>query len=196
MDPLSVTASVIAIVTAAGQVSNGLAKLAALRGAPEIIMALHNEVSDLRLVVHSCQSILDRHVTLGGWQNNVRGLPHELIGVKGLLDRATAVLDGILQVISTKLVDSKGAFSKIGYLREQSRLVKAKDGLRDVRMEIANGIGLMNSASSFHLQARIEQLELSIRQSIQYLAIDNQNSQAQILSSQSQLYQKLATFKL
>ncbi|EGX48127.1 hypothetical protein AOL_s00081g123 [Orbilia oligospora ATCC 24927] len=195
MDPLSVTASIIAIVTAAVQVSNGLAKLIALRGAPEIVMALQNEVSDLRLVVHSCESILNKHVTLGGQQGNVWGLPPELIGVKNLLDRATNELKDICQVVETKLVDSKGKFSKIGYMKEQSKLIKAKDGLRDIRMEIANGIGLMNSASSFRIEARVEQLEISLQQSLQYLALENRNGISQIISSQNSLHKRVDGFQ-
>ncbi|KAF3115005.1 hypothetical protein TWF706_007136 [Orbilia oligospora] len=191
MDPLSVTASIIAIVTAAVQVSNGLAKLIALRGAPEIVMALQNEVSDLRLVVHSCESTLNKHVTLGGQQGNVWGLPPELIGVKNLLDRATNELEDICQVVETKLVDSNGKFSKIGYLKEQSKLIKAKDGLRDIRMKIADGIGLMNSASSFRIEAHVEQLEISLQQSLQYLALENRNGISQILSSQNSLHKKV-----
>ncbi|KAF3107085.1 hypothetical protein TWF102_000923 [Orbilia oligospora] len=191
MDPLSVTASIIAIVTAAVQVSNGLAKLIALRGAPEIVMALQNEVSDLRLVVHSCESTLNKHVTLGGQQGNVWGLPPELIGVKNLLDRATNELEDICQVVETKLVDNNGKFSKIGYLKEQSKLIKAKDGLRDIRMKIADGIGLMNSASSFRIEAHVEQLEISLQQSLQYLALENRNGISQILSSQNSLHKKV-----
>ncbi|KAK6500916.1 hypothetical protein TWF506_003675 [Arthrobotrys conoides] len=191
MDPLSVTASIIAIVTAAVQVSNGLAKLVALKGAPEIVMALQNEVSDLRLVVHSCESILDKHVSLGGQQGSVWGLPPELVCVKELLDRATVELKDICLVVETKLVDGKGNFNKISYLREQSKLVKAKDGLRDIRMEIANGIGLMNSASSFRIEARIEELNLSLQQSIQYLAYQNRNGQSQIMSSQYSLHKRI-----
>ncbi|KAF3191327.1 hypothetical protein TWF225_001468 [Orbilia oligospora] len=195
MDPLSVTASIIAIVTAAVQVSNGLAKLIALRGAPEIVMALQNEVSDLRLVVNSCESILNKHVTLGGQQGNVWGLPPELVGVKNLLDRATNELEDICQVVETKLVDSNGKFSKIGYLKEQSKLIKAKDGLRDIRMEIANGIGLMNSASSFRIEARVEQLEISLQQSFQYLALENRNGISQIISSQNSLHKRVDDFQ-
>ncbi|KAK6528474.1 hypothetical protein TWF281_009715 [Arthrobotrys megalospora] len=145
MDPLSITASVIAITTAAAQVGNGLARLAALRGAPDLIMALQNEVNDLLGLVHSNRTILDRHIVLGGQYGNVHGLPPELVGVKSLLDRAEKMLNDINELVETKLTDSKGGFSKIGYLKEQSKLVNAKNGLRDIRMEVANGIGLMNS---------------------------------------------------
>ncbi|KAK6345642.1 hypothetical protein TWF718_007552 [Orbilia javanica] len=145
MDPLSVIASSVAVITATIQVGNGIAKLIALRDVPEILMALQNEVSSLQSVVFSCKSILDKHVTLGGGQGNVWGLPPGLVGVKDVLDRAKGLVEDICEVVNTKLVDSKGSFSKVKYLKEQSKLTKAKDEIRAIRIEIASGIGLMNS---------------------------------------------------
>ena len=47
MDPLSLTASIVAIIGVGGQAAKAIKKLASVRGAPASILALHNELSDL-----------------------------------------------------------------------------------------------------------------------------------------------------
>lgn len=49
MDPLSITASIISILAVAKGVDQGLQKLQSLREVPDVILALNNEVSDLKL---------------------------------------------------------------------------------------------------------------------------------------------------
>ncbi|MCJ1385550.1 hypothetical protein MMC17_008673 [Xylographa soralifera] len=51
MDPLSLTASILAVLTAAGTVANGLKKLRSLKHAPDEFVTLTTEVSDLQLVL-------------------------------------------------------------------------------------------------------------------------------------------------
>lgn len=58
MDPLSLTASVITVVGVADAAGRGLKKLIALRGASDAILALNNEISDLRLTLRELDSIL------------------------------------------------------------------------------------------------------------------------------------------
>lgn len=57
MDPLSIAASVIAILTAAGQVKKGLERLRSLKSAPQGLCALTNEVSEYLSMdgPYSCQ---------------------------------------------------------------------------------------------------------------------------------------------
>ena len=55
-DPLSVTASVIAVVTAAEDFSETLVKIKNARNAPCEFLALVNEVSDLRIALNDVES--------------------------------------------------------------------------------------------------------------------------------------------
>ena len=61
MDPLSITVSIVALIGAAQQVAVGLNKLASLRGAPAAVLALNNELSDLRLVLSEAEPLLLKH---------------------------------------------------------------------------------------------------------------------------------------
>ncbi|GAW18675.1 hypothetical protein ANO14919_081560 [Xylariales sp. No.14919] len=55
MDPLSLTASIIAVITAAGQISKGLRSLYELRHAPQEVLALANEVNELQALLYLIQ---------------------------------------------------------------------------------------------------------------------------------------------
>ncbi|KAI0410478.1 ankyrin repeat-containing domain protein [Xylaria grammica] len=55
MDPLSLTASIIAVITAAGQISKGLRSLYELRHAPQEVLALANEVNELQALLYLVQ---------------------------------------------------------------------------------------------------------------------------------------------
>lgn len=57
MDPLSITASVLTLVTAANKVAKGLDNLASIKGAPAAVLALNNELSDLRLVLTEAEPL-------------------------------------------------------------------------------------------------------------------------------------------
>ena len=59
-DPLSITASIIAVVTAAEGVSKTLAKIKNAQRAPSELLALVNEVSDLRVILSDVDSHLRR----------------------------------------------------------------------------------------------------------------------------------------
>lgn len=50
-DPLSVTAGILAIFGAGGKVGNGLRNLVQLRDAPDTLLALCNEFTDLQCIV-------------------------------------------------------------------------------------------------------------------------------------------------
>ena len=52
MEPLSVAANIIAVLGAGGAIINTLDQANSIRQAPDIVLALNNEISDLRLIVH------------------------------------------------------------------------------------------------------------------------------------------------
>ena len=60
MDPLFLTASIIAIAGAGGGAAKAVRKLASLKDAPHLLLALNNEISDLNVVVLAVQDIFQR----------------------------------------------------------------------------------------------------------------------------------------
>jgi Fungal N-terminal domain of STAND proteins len=57
MEPLSLTASIIAVLTAANTVAHGLVKLRGFKNAPDELLALMNEVSDLQVILEEVNEI-------------------------------------------------------------------------------------------------------------------------------------------
>ncbi|PVH88072.1 hypothetical protein DL98DRAFT_648957 [Cadophora sp. DSE1049] len=61
MDPLSISASIVALLGAAATVARGLDRLRAWRNAPVELISLLNEVADLQVVLtnvkDSCESL-------------------------------------------------------------------------------------------------------------------------------------------
>lgn len=66
MDPLSVTAGIIAIFQAGGTLSNGLKKIISLKNAPDILLALSNEVADIQGVLQDVENLLQEHLEITG----------------------------------------------------------------------------------------------------------------------------------
>ena len=60
MDPLSIIASIIAILSTGGVIANGLGKIRSLKDAPAILLQLHNEVSDLNVLVRAVDDLYRR----------------------------------------------------------------------------------------------------------------------------------------
>lgn len=77
MDPLSVTAGIIAILGAGGVVGKRIKILTALKSAPDELLILNNEISDLQYVLNDVQDLLRR-------QSDDHGAPVPLVLTKAL----------------------------------------------------------------------------------------------------------------
>ena len=58
MDPLSICASVLAILAAGGKVSNGLRRLVSLKDAPSTLLSLESDVTTVRDAVLNIENLL------------------------------------------------------------------------------------------------------------------------------------------
>lgn len=145
MDPLSITVATLALIGAANQVAVGLNKLASLKGAPAAILALNNEVSDLRLVLQETEPLLLKHNQAAG--SDQPNFPPKMIDATFLrsMDRAKEKLLDLESVIQNRLMTRMGAIDKLGWLREQDKVRKAQVDLRTVRLNITAALGVVTS---------------------------------------------------
>ncbi|MCJ1261129.1 hypothetical protein MMC22_000993 [Lobaria immixta] len=164
MDPLSITVATLALIGAANQVAVGLNKLASLKGAPAAILALNNEVSDLRLVLQETEPLLLKHKQADGLgQPN---FPPKMVDATFLrsMDRAKEKLLDLESVIQNRLMTRMGAIDKLGWLREQDKVRKAQADLRTVRLNITAALGVVTSSTSFRLETQLQELHLASEQ--------------------------------
>lgn len=139
MDPLSITASVLTLLTAANKVAKGLDKLASIKGAPAAVLALNNELSDLRLVLTEAEPLLQRHAhTAVSLTSGSRTLQLSI-------DKAKGRLADLESIVGNRLMRRMGTRDRLGWLYEQDRVQKA---LTDVRTAKANVTAMLGVATT------------------------------------------------
>ncbi|MCJ1331150.1 hypothetical protein MMC10_007837, partial [Thelotrema lepadinum] len=143
MDPLSITTGVLTLLGACTTASATVSKLRRLKDAPDLVQALNNEISDLRLV------LLDVSDHFRSAQNERLVVPNmdetifELCSFA--LDQARVKVlevDAVIQYQVTKPGRGAGLIvDKIAFLRNYNRLLQLQSDLRDTRHKIT---GLFN----------------------------------------------------
>ena len=145
MDPLSIAAGIIALVGATQKVAAGLNKLASLRGAPAAVLALNNELSDLRLVLSEAEPLLIKHGRVAVGTQAVTPTPTADDRLKLSIDRARDGLADLESVLQNRLMTRMGKFDRLGWLMEQEKVRKALHDLRTVRLNITAMLGVVTS---------------------------------------------------
>jgi hypothetical protein len=144
MDPLSITASIIALIGAGNQLARGINKLASLRGAPASILSLNNELSDVRLVLAETEALLAEHEARDAKHASSIARPRL---EKRLSPSLKSVWDRMqeLQAIEKRLTTKSGSIDRLAWLWEQDNVNRAQKGLRAARSDIVAVIGLVSS---------------------------------------------------
>ena len=136
MDPLSITASCIAVTGAGGAAVKGLQKLRDLTKLPDALLSIINEIADLTLVVQDIRSSFHLH------QASANISPASVAVIDQLLDRAQATLLELDQVINYRLLSVPGrngatTFSRIAWILEEQRVLRLQASLRATRLDLA-----------------------------------------------------------
>ena len=152
MDPLSLTAGIIAIIGASGEAAKVVRRIASLKGAPDVILALNNEIADLGLLVsaieHAYQNQQNGGVPLPG--NRIHSADVEASIVSSLKQVNDRVLE--LQAFHTRLIRSTPGSSsstvtslnKSVWLVEQKRVKRLQDDFRSARLKLVTALGVLN----------------------------------------------------
>ena len=147
-DPLSITASIIAVLGAIEGVTKTLAKIKNIRNAPQELLALINEVSDLKLILSDVQSYVTEATAR-------LDLPQEpLQHMSTLANRARSrllELDELIQYRFTKAdsITDQIKVSQREWARGRSIIETFRQSLRDIRLNIVTQMVVLNSCVSF-----------------------------------------------
>ena len=151
MDPFSLTASIIGILSVGGQAAKGIAKLASLRGSPELVLALNNEISDLQVVVLAIQDLFDRQRTSGvSFPGQRAGEINIDTSITNSLQQANDMVINLEEFYKRLKVSSTGSpgvvtFNRNLWIREQGKVKKMKEDLRNIRLKLTTALGALNA---------------------------------------------------
>ena len=148
MDPLSATASILTIVGTAGVIGKGLSKIIALRRAPDILLALNNEVADLYCVVQAVDHLIREH--------SETTHAAAITNLCRALEKAQTTLFKLEDLIRDELTIVKGCdgerkLDRIVWLRSASKVRELKDQLRADRNDLSSALSLLASYDKMNI---------------------------------------------
>jgi len=138
MDPLSFTASLIAVVTIAGTVATQLNLLqSSLRDASSLLSALVNEISDLRIILEACSSAVSELYR----SSNTPNPPTPLADAEKILNRTKCHLEDLEKVVLSCFGGSSDPSNisrgvKLRWLRERGKAERLQGKLRDSKQDL------------------------------------------------------------
>ncbi|KAI9881095.1 MAG: hypothetical protein M1830_008253 [Pleopsidium flavum] len=162
MDPLSVTASVLTVVGAAGAVLKSLKKLSSFRRAPEEVHELIDEVSDLQTVLRDIETFLQER------RENDRSL-HRVLGLSVLLERAKDKLLELDSIIHYRLInhqhsDSGFEVARSKWVGEKTAVASIQQALRDIRLNLTTALSTTAVFDASELIFRLQGIQLHIEE--------------------------------
>lgn len=141
MDPLSITASVIAIIGLANRCATGLRVFG--QASTEVVL-LVNEISDLN-------SVLTQLISLNLQTEQLERSEAEgsRVALKGLLDRAEHQLTELHKLVHHDLTRSSTGNStktnRLGWVRNKDHVKQLQQSIRSTRLNLAIALGTANS---------------------------------------------------
>ena len=147
MDPLSITAGILAIVGAGSSVGKGLKKILTARRLPDILLQLNNEVTDLQYIVQGVDDVLRLQArTIGENQGLLPGPASLTFALEQAKQTLLALESSIAYDLTT--VDSRDGtikIDRISWLRVESKVKGLKDNIRTDRVRLSSALSLLAS---------------------------------------------------
>lgn len=139
MDPLSITASIITLLGTAEVASKSLKRITSLKGAPALVFALNNEVSELRLTLKEIEVILSYKANSTPIKKYLDSGAHPIIA------SARSKLLALEELIHMRLTRPDGTLDKVAWLRVEAKVSRLQKDLRHISQKLATVLGIMTS---------------------------------------------------
>ncbi|CAD6590422.1 MAG: hypothetical protein ASARMPREDX12_004359 [Alectoria sarmentosa] len=164
MDPLSLTASILAVIGASSAIGRGLKKTISARRVPDILLQLNNEVTDLQYVVQDIEDLLRQKAQTS---REDRGLLPSYASLSWALGHTKQTLLGLESLIAYELstVDSRDGRTKINWiswLRAESKVKSLKDDIRTDRVRLSSALSLLASSLSLGLHDQMRRISFTM----------------------------------
>ena len=143
-DGLSVAASIIAVLGAIEGVSKALSRVRSILNAPDEVLALLNEASDLQIVLGDAQIYIVRN------SQGAHVTPEHLQHLSLLVDQAKTKLLQLDERIQFHLIKPQSSqarikVSKREWLKATSTIERFRQSLRDIRLNIVAQITVISA---------------------------------------------------
>lgn len=142
MDPLSLTASLIAVVTAAGAVANGLGKIKNLKDAPAELLMLMTEVSDLQVVLEEVNEVV--RVQIRNDDRLPLSLAQILLRAKNTLLKLNKLIQGPLTQ-SQRSAAGESKVARLVWIRERSNVKSLQEEVRNIKLNLTTVLSSGNA---------------------------------------------------
>ncbi|KAL8825899.1 MAG: hypothetical protein Q9170_007614 [Blastenia crenularia] len=142
MSGLEIAASIVTFISASEKVAEVVSRISSLSHAPGVLLALNNEVSDLRSVVEDLSELQQQHKD----KLQDRTTPSFCRAI----EKSRQVFLNLEKLVAYDLtvVDDQTGQVRLGrsrWLRAQKRIEQAQLDVRYCRIELATAISLMTS---------------------------------------------------
>ncbi|DAA74392.1 TPA_exp: Ankyrin repeat protein [Trichophyton benhamiae CBS 112371] len=183
MDPLSVTASIIAVGTVAGKICSAFTELRSLcRSLPGRLHALNNEVADLEIVLFELASLTERRTAV---------VDSDRLSLQHLVKQAEVKLLELQEIVGrlrTAYRDAAVPFALGAFSKEKTRLQGLQEEIRSVKCDLNIMLGASNSQDMTDMRLQLEAISIITRESSQ----ENIALQGQLISSLSHVDKRVA----
>ena len=142
-DPLSITASIIAVVATAKGIGKALGKIKNLSNAPDELLALINEVSDLTVVLDDAESLLTRNIDGPLLSRAIQHLGTLLQRAKDILLQLDLLIEYQVVKPGSTLKDLK--VSRSEWVKSKKKLESYRQRLLDVRLNIMAQLSVVSA---------------------------------------------------
>ena len=144
MDPLSVTASVLAVTGVAVQVAKKLRKLRGFCNPSGEIHAVENEIADLQAVFKNIERIIAER------KDQSNQAQEQLLDLVNSLKRAKEVLLELDSILNYRLIGSytvcgEPKFARVAWIRERSKVKTLQEDLRGVRLQLITQLSVLHA---------------------------------------------------
>ena len=143
MDPLSITASVIAILGAAATIAEQLNLLrSTLRHASSTLCSLSNEISDLRVVLGACETAVGELYSNPDFSHRRLRIPfsdlNQILGrIKGSLAGLDTILSSCMPACSPDTSSRHNIrVAKLKWIREKSNAQRLQNHVRESKQDL------------------------------------------------------------
>ena len=152
MDPISVTASAITLLAVGGKAAKVVKHLALLRTAPDVVLALNNELTDLRLVITAIEAVFKAQEASGtpsqGRRDHQTSAQASLVSSLKQVNEKALELEALYDKLCQKNWDPKS--SSLGKIHRgiwllEHRNIKRVQDFRSLRLKLVAALGVLNS---------------------------------------------------